>query len=57
MPPGMHKFAHFLGNKIHTNFPLGIVLIILYLTFKVNYKNGALSMAAFLTFVSGATSN
>ena len=57
MPPGMHKFAHFLGNKIHTNFPLGIVLTFLYLTFKVNYKNGALSMAAFLTFVSGASSN
>ena len=40
MPPGMHKFAHFLGNKIHTNLPLGTVLTILYLTFyEVNFKN------------------
>jgi len=53
----MHKFAHFLGNKIDTNFPLGIVLTIHYLTFKVHYKNGALGMAAFLTFVCGASSN
>ena len=44
MPPGMHKFAHFLGNKIHTNLPLGTVLTILYLTFlRSEMAHGAFS--------------